>query len=155
MPRPLDAPDPAFVRCGIWSASRCDYPWGRPRHAGRDVYSQLHSRHGLAPAHANALETLRAGSAGAVYNFWYGLGFSVKGFVHSVEPATGTRVPEKHSGRRREDPAFLVSDASHARDSMGWRPQFVGLDQKVSSALHGDRLSTPQAQRNPRGPVIA
>lgn len=107
----------------------------------------------LADAHVKALVALQAGCHSAIYNLGNGRGFSVKQVVDSVERVAGGRVPVRYGGRRAGDPASLVSDASRVREEMGWRPQFVDLDEIVRTALAWHQKCA--SARNTRGPVIS
>jgi len=88
----------------------------------------------LADAHVNALEALLAGNSSTVYNLGNGQGFSVLEVLDAVERVTGLNVPVIRGDRRPGDPAALVSDATKARELLGWRPQFDRLDDIVRTA---------------------
>lgn len=88
----------------------------------------------LADAHVKALQLLETGSPSGVYNLGNGRGFSVLEVIRSVERVTSLTVPVQRGSRRVGDPAVLVSDASRARQVLGWQPQVVELDEIVSTA---------------------
>ena len=96
----------------------------------------------LADAHVKALEALQSGAPSGVYNLGSGRGFSVREIIAAAGEATGQTVPVTYGARRPGDPAQLVSDATRAREALGWKPQFTDL---------GDILSTAWAwhQRKP------
>ena len=81
-----------------------------------------------------APDRLLSGAASDAFNLGNGQGFSVRQVVDSVERITGLKVPVKLGDRRPGDPAALASDATKARDVLGWRPQFAELDQVIRTA---------------------
>ena len=88
----------------------------------------------LADAHVKALQALAARHQSDVYNLGNGRGFSVLEVIQAVERATGLKVPVQSGPRRSGDPAALISDATKARDGLGWHPQIADLDQIVRTA---------------------
>ena len=88
----------------------------------------------LADAHLMAINYLLDGGKSAAFNLGNGIGFSVREVVAAVERVTGCVVPVKIGARRPGDPARLVSDASRARQVLGWRPKFADLASIVGSA---------------------
>ena len=88
----------------------------------------------LAEAHVKALQALFADNRSEVYNLGAGRGFSVKEVISSVERVTGLRVPAVFGARRAGDPASLVSDASKAREELGWCPRIAEIDEIVRTA---------------------
>ena len=88
----------------------------------------------LADAHVRALIALRRGAASDVFNLGNGLGFSVRQVIESVERITGLSVPVQFGARRAGDPAVLVSDATKARDQLGWHPTLPHLDGIIKTA---------------------
>ena len=47
---------------------------------------------------------------------------------------TGHPIPAEISPRRAGDPAQLVASSDKAKDVLGWKPQYAGLETIVSSA---------------------
>jgi UDP-arabinose 4-epimerase len=88
----------------------------------------------LAEAHVKALGTLGAGSPSNVFNLGNGQGFSVREVVQAVERVAGLDVPVKLGARRAGDPAALISNATKAREALGWRPRFAEIDDVVRTA---------------------
>jgi len=88
----------------------------------------------LADAHINALEALEVGGSSGAYNLGNGQGFSVLEVVEAVRRVTGLDVPVTRSDRRAGDPAALISDATKARELLGWQPQINTLDDIVRTA---------------------
>jgi UDP-glucose 4-epimerase len=60
--------------------------------------------------------------------------FSVRDIIQPVERTTSPRLAVQHGPRRARGPAALVSDATKARDCLGWQPQIAQLDEIVRIA---------------------
>jgi UDP-arabinose 4-epimerase len=107
----------------------------------------------LAAAHVKALEALRGGAASGAYNLGNGSGFSVREVIEVATDVTGLSIPTIMGSRRPGDPAVLVSDASLARDELGWNPQVTDLARMIGTAWawHQRRASlcTNGAQHRP------
>ncbi len=88
----------------------------------------------LANAHVMALEALGAGAPSGAYNLGTGSGFSVREVISAAGTATGLEVPVVFGARRPGDPAQLVSDATRARDALGWQPQITDIGEIISTA---------------------
>ncbi|EGK13288.1 UDP-glucose 4-epimerase [Desmospora sp. 8437] len=88
----------------------------------------------LAEAHGLALERLRQGRPGAVYNLGNGKGFSVREVIRAAERITGRRLQVQTAPRRPGDPAVLVASAEKARAELGWNSRHRDLDEIVASA---------------------
>lgn len=88
----------------------------------------------LASAHVAALGYLTDGGATAAFNLGTGSGTSVFDIVRAVERVSGRAVPVVHSARRCGDPPVLVADARRAVSVLGWRPQFLSIDDIVRTA---------------------
>ncbi len=88
----------------------------------------------LADAHVKALAALEGGAPSRAYNLGNGRGFSVQEVVTIVEKTTGLTVPVTRGERREGDPAALVSDASKAREMLGWQPRITELDEIIRTA---------------------
>ncbi len=88
----------------------------------------------LAEAHILALEALLAGAESGAYNVGTGSGHSVLEVLRAVEEVTDQKVPFVMGPRRPGDSAVLVADSSRLTRTFGWKPQFTGLREIVSSA---------------------
>jgi len=88
----------------------------------------------LADAHWRALQYLQAGGDTAVFNLGNGGGYSVKQVIDTAVQVTGLPVPVQYDLRRAGDPARLVADATHARQVLGWQPQYAALETIVAHA---------------------
>ena len=87
----------------------------------------------LAAAHLAALERLQPGK-GLKLNLGTGAGASVMEVIDACRRETGHAIPHKVAPRRAGDPAELVADASLARKTLDWTPQYVGIEPIVKSA---------------------
>ncbi|UTW56259.1 UDP-glucose 4-epimerase GalE [Kordiimonas sp. SCSIO 12610] len=106
----------------------------------------------LADAHVRALDHLFALDTGELdtgnsasdtetntgfydaFNLGNGKGFSVRQVIDTVKEVTGTDFTVENAPRRAGDPAFLVADATKARNALNWRPQYSDLADMVRHA---------------------
>jgi len=88
----------------------------------------------LCQAHLLALDHLRISDISAAFNLGNGEGFSVAEVIAAVERVTGSKVAIVEGARREGDPARLVADATLARDTLGWKPQYAELDTIIAHA---------------------
>ncbi|MBL8134719.1 MAG: UDP-glucose 4-epimerase GalE [Anaerolineae bacterium] len=89
----------------------------------------------LASAHILAMEALADGPSRA-YNLGTGRGFSVKEVVECARQVTGHPIPTTSGPRRAGDLAELIADSAAIQREMGWRPQYVELQQIIETAWH-------------------
>jgi UDP-arabinose 4-epimerase len=104
-----------------------------PTHDGTCVRDYVHVTD-LADAHVKALQALFGGSQSGIFNLGNGRGFSVSEVISAVERVTGLNVPVVLGERRAGDPPALISDASKAREELGWHPRIPELDEIVRTA---------------------
>jgi UDP-glucose-4-epimerase GalE len=88
----------------------------------------------LAAAHILALKLLMQGHCGGAYNLGTGKGFSVGEILSSIATEAGREVPHVIKPRRAGDPAYLVADASAARETLQFRPVHSDLATIVRTA---------------------
>jgi UDP-glucose-4-epimerase GalE len=103
----------------------------------------------LASGHLLALDTLLATSDTAdrdggdpdgpepvnrVFNLGTGRPHSVREVVQAVERVSGLPVPTRPAPRRPGDPAVLFASADRIVSELGWRPQYISLDDIVETA---------------------
>jgi UDP-glucose-4-epimerase GalE len=88
----------------------------------------------LAAAHVLALQLLMQGHCGGPYNLGTGKGFSVREILAAIAAETGRAVPHAIRPRRPGDPAWLVADASAAREALQFCPKHSDLATIVRTA---------------------
>jgi len=89
----------------------------------------------LAAAHLAALDHLRDGNGGGVFNCGYGHGYSVMQVLETVQKVAGRSIDIRHTDRRAGDPAELVSDPSKIKSTLAWTPSLDDLAAIVADAL--------------------
>ncbi|NJK61769.1 MAG: UDP-glucose 4-epimerase GalE [Synechococcaceae cyanobacterium SM2_3_1] len=97
----------------------------------------------LASAHLLALKRLQAGAGSNVYNLGNGQGFSVREVIETAVAVTGRPIPVRVGPRRPGDPAQLISNASRARQELGWTPQYPELDRIIATAWQWMQQGNP------------
>ena len=88
----------------------------------------------LADAHVKALQALESGAPSNACNLGNGQGYSVREVINAARRITGCEVPLLPGDRRAGDPAALVSDATRAREILGWQPRITDLDEIIRTA---------------------
>lgn len=88
----------------------------------------------LCRAHLLAAEYLCEHKGFSVYNLGNGRGFSVMQIIRAVEAVSGQDVIFEVHDRRPGDPPVLVADATLAQRVLGWSPQFVAIEDVISTA---------------------
>ena len=68
------------------------------------------------------------------YNLGTGKGFSVREILAAIAAEAGREVPHVVKPRRSGDPAYLVADASAARQTLQFRPKHSDLATIVRTA---------------------
>jgi UDP-glucose 4-epimerase len=105
-----------------------------PTRDGTGVRDYIHVSD-LADAHVIALKWLIDHPRQSVtLNCGYNRGFSVQEVLDSVDRVTATKMVREMGPRRAGDPAELVADNSHIRNTFGWQPKYGNLDGIVESA---------------------
>jgi UDP-glucose 4-epimerase len=87
----------------------------------------------LCRAHLLSLEKL-GDSAELIYNLGNGKGYSVREVIETVRKVSGCDFPVIEAGRREGDPPVLTSDATKAKEELGWEPQITELEKIIESA---------------------
>jgi len=87
----------------------------------------------LATAHLAALERLESGTE-LKLNLGTGQGASVREVIEACRQVTGHPIPAEMTDRRAGDPPALVADATLARETLGWQPEFPDVGSIVESA---------------------
>ncbi len=88
----------------------------------------------LADAHVLGLEYLLKGGDSEVFNLGTGQGFSVKQVIAAAAEVTGLTIPVQERDRRPGDPPALIGSGEKARNILGWKPQYPGINDIVAHA---------------------
>ncbi|MCI8635695.1 MAG: UDP-glucose 4-epimerase GalE [Eubacterium sp.] len=78
----------------------------------------------LAVGHVKAIDKLKENVGLGIYNLGTGVGYSVLDIVKNFEEATGVDIPYSIKPRRPGDIATCYSDATKAKEEMGWTAQY-------------------------------
>jgi UDP-glucose 4-epimerase len=87
----------------------------------------------LAAAHALALDYISANDASVTVNLGSETGLSVWEIINAARRVTGRDIPARVVGRRPGDCAALTASSQLARELLGWKPRFSGLDTLIES----------------------
>jgi UDP-glucose 4-epimerase len=87
----------------------------------------------IASAHILALDNLEKHPQGK-YNLGNGEGFTNLEVLKMVESVSGEKIKYEFGPRRYGDPSTLIASAKKARQELGWRPKYPGLEDIVRSA---------------------
>jgi UDP-glucose-4-epimerase GalE len=88
----------------------------------------------LAGAHLLALKYLTESGQNLCVNLGTGRGHSVMDVIRAVQQVTGKSVAYRLSGRRPGDPPVLVAKPDLACSMLGWKPNFGGIQETISTA---------------------
>ncbi len=88
----------------------------------------------LASAHLMALEHLMSGGESLALNLGTERGHSVLEVITAVERICGRKVPLAYGPKRPGDSSVMVADATKARATLGWRPEFPEIEAMVRTA---------------------
>ena len=78
----------------------------------------------LAIGHVKALKKIEENAGLKIYNLGTGTGYSVLDVVKNFEEASGVKIPYSIKPRRAGDIATCYSDATKAKEELGWEAQF-------------------------------
>lgn len=78
----------------------------------------------LACGHVKALKKITENAGLCIYNLGTGTGYSVLDIVKNFEAATGVKIPYSIKPRRAGDIATCYSDATKAKEELGWTAQY-------------------------------
>lgn len=78
----------------------------------------------LADGHVKALKKIEEKAGLKLYNLGTGVGYSVLDIVKNFEEATGVRIPYVMKARRAGDIATCYSDATKAKEELGWTAKY-------------------------------
>jgi UDP-glucose 4-epimerase len=99
----------------------------------------------LVAAHLLALDHLRRGGESLTCNCGYGRGLSVLEVIDAVKQVSGVDFPVRLVPRRAGDPASLVAAAERIKNLLGWRPQYLEVEEIVRQALEWERRLAAEA----------
>jgi UDP-glucose 4-epimerase len=97
----------------------------------------------LAIGHVSSLKLFERNCGFKIYNLGKGRGYSVLEVIEGMRKASGREIPYKIVGRRDGDVATSYSDASLARDELGWEA-VRDLDQMCADTWRWQ-------EKNPKG----
>ncbi len=99
----------------------------------------------LAMAHLAALTYLIDGGKSQTLNCGYGIGFSVRQVLDTIQNVSNTDLNIREGPRRSGDPPSLIANAQRIRDTLGWRPQHQDISVICRSAYNWEksRRNTP------------
>ena len=78
----------------------------------------------LAVGHVKALKKIKENAGLCIYNLGTGTGYSVLDIVKNFEAATGVKIPYVIKDRRPGDIATCYSDATKAKEELGWTAKY-------------------------------
>ena len=87
----------------------------------------------LATAHCQSIKKLFSDDCSYTLNLGTGLGTSVKEIVDATEKVIGKKLKYSYAPRRAGDPAKLTANANMAQEVLGWKPQFVEIEDIIST----------------------
>jgi UDP-glucose 4-epimerase len=87
----------------------------------------------LCRAHLLALDKLDE-KPELLYNLGNGKGYSVREVINTVKKVSGKKFKVVETGPRDGDPPILTSDATRAKNELGWQIQLPKLEDMVASA---------------------
>lgn len=88
----------------------------------------------LARTHILALEKLLKEEPSDVFNLGLGKGYSVKEVINAACQVTGKKIRTRETDRRAGDLPKLVADTSKAKRELGWKPEYIKLEDIISTA---------------------
>ena len=77
----------------------------------------------LALGHIKALDKIKDTNGVGIYNLGTGIGYSVLDLLHNFEEANGVKIPYVIVDRRPGDVGTCYSDATKAKEELGWTAQ--------------------------------
>ncbi len=92
-------------------------------HDGTGVRDYIHVVD-LAKGHVKALKKVEQNAGLKIYNLGTGVGYSVLDMVKNFEEANGVKIPYVIKERRPGDIATCYSDASLAKEELGWEAEY-------------------------------
>lgn len=118
--------------------SICIFGEDYPTDDGTCIRDYIHVQD-LCQAHQLAMDAMFNGALTSAnqFNLGNGVGFSVKQVIDAAKAivaAEGFNINVKTAERRPGDPAVLVADATQAKATLNWQPQYPQLDTIIHHA---------------------
>lgn len=88
----------------------------------------------LAQAHILAVKYLAAGNESNIFNLGNGVGFTVKEIIDAARKVTNDPIKTVITPRRAGDPAQLIASSEKARTVLGWKPEYLDVEEIIASA---------------------
>jgi len=131
---------PNVLKVALGQAEKCEiFGTDYPTPDGTCIRDYVHTID-LAQAHILALQPGKQG----FFNLGNGDGYSVREVIQMCEKVTGKTIKAVEKPRRPGDPPKLVAEARKAVGELGWKPQYLELEQIVTTAWNWH-------QKNPTG----
>jgi len=86
----------------------------------------------LASAHVLALKYLKEKKKSSLFNLGNGKGYSIKQVSDTVKAVTKTNFNTEIKPRRAGDAAYVVADATKAKEVLKWKPQYNSLEDIIN-----------------------
>ena len=118
----------AMGRCGAATIYGTDYPTPD----GTCIRDYIHIDD-LCRAHLLALNKLQTNRELA-YNLGSNSGYSVREVIETVKKVSGRDFTVVEADRRPGDAPILTSDATKAKNELGWKPEWTALEHVISTA---------------------
>lgn len=107
-------------------------------HDGTCVRDYIHVTD-AARGHIQALEYLQAGNPSTIINLGSGLGTSVMEIIKTAQKLGTHEFEIKENSRREGDPAILVAETSHAKNTINWNPEYSDIEVIIHSAIEWEK----------------
>ena len=101
-----------------------------PTHDGSCVRDYVHVKD-IVDAVVLAIEA--TGTRSAIYNVGFGAGYSVLEVVEMARQVTLERIPTEAEGRKKGEPAAIISSPDRIMSDLGWQPRHSELDVIIDS----------------------
>ncbi|MGK0297666.1 MAG: UDP-glucose 4-epimerase [Gammaproteobacteria bacterium] len=95
----------------------------------------------LASAHVKALQYLESNQECLTLNCGYGMGYSVRQVLDTLQEITGEPLNIKQGQRRPGDASELVADNSRLVSLLKWKPQYQELKKIITDAYVWEKLT--------------
>jgi UDP-glucose-4-epimerase GalE len=128
---------PLAIRSALGGSKLKIYGTDFPTPDGTAVRDYIHVED-LARAHILAVEYLCAHQKSHFINLGTGVGHSVREIINTLE-ILGLPVNSVDDERRVGDPAYLVADATKAKNILSWQPEYKNIADILKTAVNWHR----------------